>query len=171
MKDKERTENIVFSVIGGLAVLWIALLTAPYVQQGLIGIVKNLGTVMSDPFKITWCEDSLKTILVFLLLYSAGIVIWLSGRKNLRTKEEHGSARWGNPSKINRKYAQTPSRDNRILTQNVKMGLNDYKHKRNLNVMVVGGSGAGKTRYYAKPNLMQGSDCSFVVLDPKITVI
>ena len=66
MKHRERTEDIVFSVIGGLVIFWIALLTAPYVQQGLIGIVKNLGTVMSDPFKITWCEDSLKTILVFL---------------------------------------------------------------------------------------------------------
>ena len=167
MKRNEKTGDILFSVIGALVVSWIALLTAPYVQQGLIGIIKNFGTVMENPFRITWCEDSLKSILVFLLLYSAGIAIWLSGRKNLRTKEEHGSARWGNPFRINRKYAQKPLRDNRILTQNVKMGLNDYKHKRNLNVMVVGGSGAGKTRYYAKPNLMQGSDCSFVVLDPK----
>ena len=167
MKYRERTEDIIISVIGGLVVLWVALLTAPYVQQGLIGIIKNFGTALNDPFHITWCGDSLKTILVFLCLYTAGIMIWLSGRKNLRTKEEHGSARWGNPMKINRKYSQNPAKNNRILTRNVRMGLDDYRHKRNLNVMVVGGSGAGKTRYYAKPNLLQGSDCSYVVLDPK----
>ena len=166
MKRNEKTGDILFSVIGALVVSWIALLTAPYVQQGLIGIIKNFGTVMENPFRITWCEDSLKTILVFLLLYSAGIAIWLSGRKNLRTKEEHGSARWGNPFRINRKYAQKPLRDNRILTQNVKMGLNDYKHKRNLNVMVVGGSGAGKSFRLVMPNVLAGARSSLILTDP-----
>ena len=167
MKNNERTGNILFSATGGLVVLWLALLVAPYANQGLPGIIRNFGKVMNDPFHLEWCEDSLKTILVFLLLYGLGITIYLTGRKNLRSKEEHGSAKWGSPFLINRKYEQKPEKNNRILTQNLKMGLDDHKHRRNLNVMVVGGSGAGKTRYYAKPNLMQGNDCSYVILDPK----
>ena len=55
---------------------------------------------------------------------------------------------------------------NKLLTQHVAIGLDGRKHRRNLNVLVIGGSGAGKTRFYCKPNLMQ-ANTSFVVLDPK----
>ena len=61
-----------------------------------------------------------------------------------------------------------PAEDNKILTQNVKLGLNGKKHRRNLNVLVCGGSGAGKTRFYCKPNIMQCSkNISYVLTDPK----
>jgi type IV secretion system protein VirD4 len=95
-----------------------------------------------------------------------GIGIYLSTRRNYRRREEHGSARWGGAAAINRKYRDKDLGNNKILTQNVRIGLNGRKHRRNLNVMVVGGSGSGKTRFYAKPNVMQ-ANTSFVVLDPK----
>ena len=167
MKQNSKAADITASMLGALLTAWLAVLIAPYVQQGMIGIIKSLGTAVSDPLKLTWCEDSLKTILVFLLVYSLVIAMVFANRKNYRRGEEQGSARWGEVAAINKKYAQNPAANNRLLTQHVRMGLDDHKHMRNLNVMVVGGSGAGKTRYYCLPNLLQCPECSFVILDPK----
>src|SRR5699024_5008088 len=94
------------------------------------------------------------------------ITLYISTKKNYRRREEHGSAKWGNATEINKKYKQTPIENNKILTQNVVIGLNGKKHRRNLNVLVCGGSGAGKTRFYCKPNVMQ-CNTSMVILDPK----
>ena len=95
-----------------------------------------------------------------------GVGIYYSTRKNYRRDKEYGSAKWGDIQAINKKYAQSPYAQNRLLTRNVKIGLNTRSHNRNLNVLVCGGSGAGKTRFYCKPNLMQ-ANTSFVILDPK----
>ena len=98
------------------------------------------------------------------------ITIYLSTKKNYRRREEHGSARWGNANEINKKYKQLPMDRNKLLTQNVCIGLNGKKHRRNLNVLVCGGSGAGKTRFYCKPNVMQ-CNTSMVILDPKGEIV
>jgi type IV secretion system protein VirD4 len=95
-----------------------------------------------------------------------GIAIYLSNDRNYRRREEHGSAKWGSPSSVNKKYADKEKTDNKLLTQNVAIGLDGRKHRRNLNVLVCGGSGSGKTRFFAKPNIMN-ANTSFVVLDPK----
>ena len=92
--------------------------------------------------------------------------IYLSSERNYRRREEHGSAKWGMPERINRKYADTPKTENKILTQNVSIGLDGRKHRRNLNTLVCGGSGSGKTRFFAKPNIMN-CNTSYCVLDPK----
>lgn len=121
---------------------------------------------MESPFHIIWHEDSIKTALFFIAAYGMGIGIFLSTKRNTRPREEHGSAKWGVASVINRKYADKRFTQNKILTQNVRIGLNSRKHRRNLNVLVCGGSGAGKTRFYGKPNVMQ-CNTSMVILDPK----
>ena len=108
----------------------------------------------------------MKTILVLLLCYGLAIGIYLSTQRNYRRREEHGSAQWGSPVQVNRKYADKVPTRNKILTQNVSVGLDGRKHRRNLNTLVCGGSGAGKTRFFAKPNLCQANS-SYVVLDPK----
>ena len=125
---------------------------------------------MGNPFQITVCEDSVKTVLVFLLAYAMGIGIYFSTRRNYRRREEHGSAKWGEARTVNKKYAQHPKSANKLMTQNVSIGLNAKKHRRNLNTLVCGGSGAGKTRFYCKPNLMQ-ANTSFVILDPKGEIV
>ena len=94
-----------------------------------------------------------------------GIGIYFSTQRNYRMREEHGSAKWGNARAVDKKYRQSPYSDNKLMTQNVRIGLNAKKHRRNLNTLVCGGSGAGKTRFYCKPNLMQ-CNTSFVILDP-----
>lgn len=164
--DKFSKQNILLYCLGTIPVVWLALLIAPFMEDGLPGLIKNFGAAMSRPFYITLCGNSLKTILVLLLCYGLAIGIYLSTQRNYRRREEHGSAQWGSPVQVNRKYADEVPTRNKILTQNVSVGLDGRKHRRNLNTLVCGGSGAGKTRFFAKPNLCQANS-SYVVLDPK----
>ena len=163
--DNDRKVSLILAVCGIVPVAWFALLTAPYVSGGLVEIVQNLSKAIENPFSITVCEDSLKTVLIFLLAYGMGIGIYLSTRRNYRRREEHGSAKWGNADALNKKYRDKDPSENKLLTQNVRIGLDGKKHRRNLNILVCGGSGAGKTRFFCKPNAMQ-CNTSFVVLDP-----
>lgn len=164
--DNDQKTSLILAVCGILPIVWFALLTAPYVDGGLVEIIENLPIAMNNPFHITVCEDSVKTVLLFLLAYGMGIGIYLSTRKNYRRREEHGSAKWGNASAINKKYQDKNPSANKLLTQNVRIGLDGRKHRRNLNILCCGGSGAGKTRFFCKPNAMQ-CNTSMVVLDPK----
>ena len=170
MKQDDKQSAVILSVIGILPVVWLALLIAPSVKGGLPEILSKLMTVFNNPFQIELCEDSLKTVLVLLLCYGFGIGIYFSTRRNYRRREEHGSAKWGDARAVNKKYCQTPKSENKLMTQNVSIGLNAKKHRRNLNTLVCGGSGAGKTRFYCKPNLMQ-CNSSFVILDPKGEIV
>lgn len=166
MRDNDRKASVILSAIGVIPVVWLALLIAPSVNGGLVEILPKLLTVFNKPFHIELCEDSVKTVLILLLCYGMGIGIYFSTRKNYRRREEHGSAKWGEAAAVNKKYRQSPYSENKLMTQNVRIGLNAKKHRRNLNTLVCGGSGAGKTRFYCKPNLMQ-ANTSFVILDPK----
>lgn len=170
MKHRKNDIPIYFYFIGSILVIWFALLIAPYTNEGLINIINNLSKTIDKPFNIIWCENSLKTILIFIFIYIMGIGVYISTRKNYRRNEEYGSAKWGYSKKINKKYKQIPNSANKLLTQNVSIGLNGKKHRRNLNVLVCGGSGAGKTRFYCKPNVMQ-CNTSMVILDPKGEIV
>lgn len=164
--DKFSKQNILLYCFGTIPVGWMALRIAPFMEDGLPGLIQNFGAAMSRPFHITLCEDSLKTVLILLLCYGLAIGMYLSTQRNYRRREEHGSAQWGSPAQMNRKYADRIPTQNKILTQNVSVGLDGRRHRRNLNTLVCGGSGAGKTRFFAKPNLCQANS-SYVVLDPK----
>ena len=149
-----------------IPVVWLALLIAPYINNGLIEALPYLTKAINEPFHITLCKNTFKTIFIFLLIYGIGIGIYFSTLRNYRRQEEYGSAKWGSASKVNKKYADKTYSQNKILSQNVRIGLDGKKHRRNLNTLVIGGSGAGKTRFYGKPNIMQ-CNTSFVILDPK----
>ena len=149
-----------------IPVIWLALLIAPYINNGFIEALPYLTKAINDPFHITLCKNTLKTIFIFLIIYGIGIEIYFSTLRNYRRQEEYGSAKWGSASKVNKKYADKTYSQNKILSQNVRIGLDGKKHRRNLNTLVIGGSGAGKTRFYGKPNIMQ-CNTSFVILDPK----
>ena len=170
MKQDDKRTAVILSLIGIIPVGWLALKIAPSIGGGLAEILPGLMTVFNEPFRIELCEDSVKAVLVLLLCYGMGIGIYFSTRRNYRRREEHGSAKWGDANAVNKKYAQFPKSENKLMTQNVSIGLNAKKHRRNLNTLVCGGSGAGKTRFYCKPNLMQ-ANTSFVVLDPKGEIV
>ena len=165
-QDKLSKRYIILYVLGLIPVIWFSLLIAPYAKDGLAGIIQNFSSVTENPFHISFCDDSIKTVLVFICAYALGIGIYLSNEKNYRHREEHGSAKWGKAETLKKRYMDKKSENNKILTQNTAIGLDGRKHRRNLNVLVCGGSGSGKTRFYAKPNIMQ-SNTSFIILDPK----
>ena len=121
---------------------------------------------MNSPFSFELCQDTLKCILISESIYSFSYLTYYYNRKNYRRNEEYGSAKWANNKAVNKKYAEKDYYSNKILSQNVRIGLDGRRHRRNLNTLVIGGSGAGKTRFFGKPNLMQ-CNTSFVVLDPK----
>ena len=170
-QGNDRRAAVILSLIGIIPVVWLGLLIAPSVKGGLPEILTSLMNAMNDPFHIELCEDSVKAVLVLLLCYGMGVGIYFSTRRNYRRREEHGSAKWGSASAVNKKYAQQPKSENKLLTQNVAIGLNAKKHRRNLNTLVIGGSGAGKTRFFCKPNLMQCCRDSYFVLDPKGEIV
>ena len=166
MKPDNKAGGPWLYALGLVPVIWFALLIAPAISGGLSEIVSALPAAMNNPFKIVWCEDSVKTVLIFIAAYGLGIGIYLSSRRNYRRGEEHGSAKWGDARAVNKKYRAKDPLQNRIFTQHVRMGLDGRKHRRNLNTLVVGGSGAGKSRFYAKVNLCQ-ANTSYFVLDCK----
>ncbi len=162
--------SLILSLFGIIPVVWLALLTAPYVSGSIVEIIGNLSVAIENPFSITVCKDSIRTVLIFLLAYGMGIGVYFSTRRNYRKGEEHGSAKWGNAGTLNKKYRDKNASENKLLTQSVRIGLDGKKHRRNLNILVVGGSGAGKTRFFCKPNVMQ-CNTSMVILDPKGEIV
>ena len=135
----------VWYLMGLLPAVWLGLLVAPAASGGLFGIIRQFPAAMQHPFHIIWCEDSGKAVLFFAAAYGLLVGALLSTRRNYRRGVEHGSAKWGSPERLNRKYCAKPSEPNKVFTQHIRMGLDGRKHRRNLNTVVVGGSGAGKT--------------------------
>ena len=167
-QNETKTLILILSILSPV-VAWFALLLASCYEQGikLFEFIDRLTVALGYPFQISLNEYSLKTVLIFLFLYLMGIGVYFSTRENRRPGEEHGSAKWGVVSAISKRYSDRTDRfHNLLLSQNMRIGLNAKKHRRNLNVLVIGGSGAGKTRFYAKPNIMQ-CNTSFVIADPK----
>ena len=123
--------------------------------------------VLERPFSIGWTAHTPKFMLVSLIIYAFGIALYYSGRENRRPGEEYGSARWGDPRALCRKYMDHQHKEaNIILTQRVRLGMDGYITQRNMNILVIGGSGSGKTRYFCKPGLYS-ANCSYLVTDPK----
>lgn len=135
-QDNKKILRIIY-VLGIIHVIWFSLLIAPYLSSGIVEITNNLNNIFENPFSIVICEDSIKAILIFLLIYILAILMYETTRKNYRRNEEHGSAKWGNAVSLNKKYKQKDNY-NKILTKNVSLGINGKKHRRNVNVLVVG---------------------------------
>lgn len=163
---KDKQVELVFYFVGAVFIAWLSVLVAPCIHEGLFDAIIYLNEAMNSPFSFELCQDTLKCILTSESIYSFSYLAYYYNRKNYRRNEEYGSAKWANNKAVNKKYAEKDYYSNKILSQNVRIGLDSRRHRRNLNTLVIGGSGAGKTRFFGKPNLMQ-CNTSFVVLDPK----
>lgn len=155
-------------------VWWAALLTAGCWSAGmsLVELLGRLSEAMDRPLSIRWTDYSARCLLFFTMGYGIAVLVVASSRKNRRRGVEHGSAKWGDVFQIVKKYRDKKNpRQNLILTQHFQMGLDGHKHKRNLNVLVIGGSGAGKSRSYAIPNALNCGNCSLVICDPKNEIL
>ena len=150
-------------------VLWLAAAAASAYEDGsnLFQWMGRFSQVLKRPFSVEWTAHTLKFMLVSLLLYGCGIALYYSGREHRRPGEEYGSAKWGDPKELNQKYMDHKHKDaNIILTQRVQLGMDGYITQRNMNILVVGGSGSGKTRFFCKPNIYS-ANCSYLITDPK----
>ena len=150
-------------------VLWLAAIAAYAYEDGmnLFQWMGRFSQVLERPFAIGWTAHTPKFMLVSLIIYAFGIALYYSGRENRRPGEEYGSAKWGDPRALCRKYMDHQHKEaNIILTQRVRLGMDGYKTQRNMNILVIGGSGSGKTRYFCKPGLYS-ANCSYLVTDPK----
>ena len=163
---KDKQVELVFYFVGAVFIAWLSVLVAPCIHEGLFDAIIYLNEAMNSPFSFDLCQDTLKCILISESIYSFSYLAYYYNRKNYRRNEEYGSAKWANNKAVNKKYTEKDYSSNKILSQNVRIGLDGRRHRRNLNTLVIGGSGAGKTRFFGKPNLMQ-CNTSFVVLDPK----
>lgn len=163
---KDKQVELVFYFVGAVFIAWLSVLVAPCIHEGLFDAIIYLNEAMNSPFSFELCQDTLKCILISETIYSFSYLAYYYNRKNYRRNEEYGSAKWANNKAVNKKYTEKDYSSNKILSQNVRIGLDGRRHRRNLNTLVIGGSGAGKTRFFGKPNLMQ-CNTSFVVLDPK----
>ena len=150
-------------------VLWLAAIAAYAYEDGmnLFQWMGRFSQVLERPFAIGWTPYTLKYMLGSLLLYGCGIALYYSSRENRRPGEEYGSAKWGDPKALCQKYKDPGNPNgNVILTMRVCIGMDGHKHRRNLNILVVGGSGSGKTRFFCLPGVLS-ANCSFLITDPK----
>lgn len=164
--NKDSNYELIAFALATIPVIWFSILVAPYMDEGLLGLLNNIDKALANPFSIHLCSNTFKTIVRFMLIYAIGVCIYYSTKRNYRKTEEYGSARWGKTNAVCNKYKDNDYLQNKLFTQNVRMRLDGRKTRRNTNTIIIGGSGAGKTRFYGKPNIMQ-CNTSFVVLDPK----
>lgn len=150
-----------------LPVVYFAMVAASVYIPGenILALLERISTMVRRPDLLRWTAYTPRFLLVFLLLYGGGVLLHYADHENRRPGEEYGSAKWGNARELNKRYADQNGK-NVILTKRASIGLDGYKHRRNLNILVVGGSGSGKTRFFCKPGIMS-VNCSYLIVDPK----
>ena len=162
-----KSNDTLFYLIGIIPVVWLALLLAQSLGGGLPELLRNLTSALEQPTNIIWTDKSLPTILICLAAYGMAVLLYRTNQGRTRDGEEHGSAAWATPASVNAQFAQKESIP---LTQHVRLGLDTHKHRRSLNVLVIGGSGAAKTRSFVLPNILT-ANTNYVITDPKSEVL
>ena len=162
-----KSNDTLFYLFGTIPVIWLALLLAQSLGGGLPELLRNLTSALEQPTNIIWTDKSLPTILICLAAYGMAVLLYRTNQGRTRDGEEHGSAAWATPASVNAQFAQ---KDSTPLTQHVRLGLDTHKHRRSLNVLVIGGSGAAKTRSFVLPNILT-ANTNYVITDPKSEVL
>ena len=162
-----KSNDTLFYLFGTIPVIWLALLLAQSLGGGLPELLRNLTSALEQPTNIIWTDKSLPTILICLAAYGMAVLLYRTNQGRTRDGEEHGSAEWATPASVNAQFAQ---KDSIPLTQHVRLGLDTHKHRRSLNVLVIGGSGAAKTRSFVLPNILT-ANTNYVITDPKSEVL
>ena len=162
-----KSNDTLFYLFGTIPVVWLALLLAQSLGGGLPELLRNLTSALEQPTNIVWTDKSLPAILICLAAYGMAVLLYRTNQGRTRDGEEHGSAAWATPASVNAQFAQ---KDSIPLTQHVRLGLNTHKHRRSLNVLVIGGSGAAKTRSFVLPNILT-ANTNYVITDPKSEVL
>ena len=162
-----KSNDTLFYLIGIIPVVWLALLLAQSLGGGLPELLRNLTAALEQPTNIIWTDKSPPTILICLAAYGMAVLLYRTNQGRTRDGEEHGSAAWATPASVNAQFAQ---KDSIPLTQHIRLGLDTHKHRSSLNVLVIGGSGAAKTRSFVLPNILT-ANTNYVITDPKSEVL
>lgn len=162
----KKINPVVWAVLA-VPVIYMAMVLACSYEAGtdLFALMERFGLLLGRPDLLRWTAYTPRCILGALVCYGLAVTLYYSDHENRRPGEEYGSAKWGNARELNKRYADRDGK-NVILTKRVSIGLDGYKHRRNLNILVVGGSGSGKTRFFCKPGIMS-VNCSYLIVDPK----
>ena len=162
----KKINPVVWAVLA-VPVIYMAMVLACSYEAGtdLFALMERFGLLLGRPDLLRWTAYTPRCILGALVCYGLAVTLYYSDHENRRPGEEYGSAKWGSARELNKQYAD-PNGKNVILTKRVSIGLDGYKHRRNLNILVVGGSGSGKTRFFCKPGIMS-VNCSYLIVDPK----
>ena len=155
-------------ITGGIAAAYGGYLLNACYKQGvdINSFMERFNVVTSAPFANYWDESSIKLMVGAVFAYVIAILMYLTGQKNYMPGKEYGTAVFAEPKLVSKKFADKEESRNRILSQNLRMSMDTRKTRLNLNYLVIGGSGAGKTLFMVKPNLMQLTS-SFIITDPK----
>lgn len=162
----KKINPVVWAVLAVPAIYMAMVLACSYeAGTDLFALMERFGLLLGRPDLLRWTAYTPRCILGALVCYGLAVTLYYSDHENRRPGEEYGSAKWGNARELNKRYADRDGK-NVILTKRVSIGLDGYKHRRNLNILVVGGSGSGKTRFFCKPGIMS-VNCSYLIVDPK----
>ena len=173
LKQPSQANRLIVCLFFYIPVVWAALLIAQSLESGqgaasgLPTLIANLTAALQHPLEVRWTDKSLLSILACTGVYIMVLALLSAEQGRRRDGAEHGSAAWASPRQVNAMFAQ---KENKLLTRNVRLGLDTHKHRRSLNVLVIGGSGAAKTRSYVKPNILE-ANTNYVVTDPKQEVL
>lgn len=170
MQTSKKKPSAVFIVTGALLAAYLGYLIGGAWSDGqnLMTFMESFNQVCQKPFANYFNDNTVKSTAIALGIYAMAILMYYTSQRNYMPGKEYGTARFESPRKVNQVLMDKDENFNRILSQNVKMSLDFRKLKLNGNILICGGSGAGKTFYEVKPNLMQmPRNCSFICTDPK----
>ena len=170
METSKKKPSIAFLLLGALLSSYLGYLIGGAWYRGiqLNEFIEKFNKVCDEPFANYLNSNTPKCIAMAFFIYVMIVIMYYTSQRNFMPNKEYGTAKFESPQKVSKILEDKDPNFNRILSQNVKMSLNFRKLKLNGNILICGGSGAGKTFYEVKPNLMQmPRDCSFICTDPK----
>lgn len=168
MKTTKKKPSIPLIIVGALLAAYLGYLVNGAWHQGIefSDFVNNMTEVLSYPLRDYYNESTLKAIVISEIIFAMVMLMYYTSQRSMMPGREYGTARLAAPKEVNKVIRDKDDGKNRILSQNVRMSLDTRLTKLNNNVLIIGGSGSGKTFYEVKPNLMQRNS-SFIITDPK----
>ena len=170
MQSKKKTLPLPFIIFGMVVSVIIGYLIGGAWKEdtNLYVFLADFSKVIQSPFRNYFNQYTLGAICFSLIAYLMLMLLYYTGRRNYMPGREYGSAKFADAKEVTKKLQDQNGDYNRILSENVRISLDTRYTRLNNNVLIIGGSGSGKTFYEVKPNLMDmPHHCSFIVTDPK----
>lgn len=168
MQTTKKKPSFIMVFTGALAAVYAGYLAGGAWQEGIDfkGFASRLSVVCEKPFGNYYNQYTFKAVCFSLFVYAIVLVMYYTSQKNYMPGREYGTSKLADIKKVNAAIADKEECKNRILGQNLRISLDTRYTGLNNNMLVIGGSGAGKTFYVVKPNIMQ-MNSSFIITDPK----